>query len=75
MGHSCSTNFVANVLRLQGLKAHNGKAFNYGSHAFTMHNVSENLLWRRFGASKPKKNGQRILPISGLKNSGSIWLR
>lgn len=52
MDHPCSINFVANILKLQGLKAHNGKAFNYGRHALTMHNVSENLLWRRFGASK-----------------------
>jgi putative transposase len=55
IGQPCSVNFVANVLKLQGLKAHNGKAFNYGSHALTMHNVSENLLWRRFGASKPNE--------------------
>ena len=55
MGHPCSTNFVANILKMQGLRAHNGKAFNYGSHALTMHNVSENLLWRRFGASKPNE--------------------
>jgi putative transposase len=55
MGHPCSTNFVANVLKSQGLKAHNGKAFNYGGHALTMHNVSENLLWRRFGAIKPNE--------------------
>lgn len=55
MGHPCSTNFVASVLKLQGLKAHNGKAFNYGSHALTMNNVSENLLWRHFDASKPNE--------------------
>lgn len=55
IGQPCSVNFVANVLKLQGLKAHNGKAFNYGSHSLTMHNVAENLLWRRFGASKPNE--------------------
>ena len=54
-GCPCSTNFVANALKLQGLKAHNGKAFNYGGHALAMHNVSENLLWRRFGAGKPNE--------------------
>ena len=52
IGQPCSLNFVAKILKLQGLKAHNGKAFNYGSHALTMHNVSENLLWRRFDASR-----------------------
>lgn len=43
----CSVNFVANLLKLQGLTAHNDKAFNYGNHELTMHNVSENLLWRQ----------------------------
>lgn len=55
IGVSCSTNTAAKILKLQGLRAHNGKAFNYGSHALTMHNVSENLLWRRFGASRPNE--------------------
>ena len=55
LGISCSTNLTAKILKLQGLKAHNGKAFNYGSHALATHNVSENLLWRRFGASKPNE--------------------
>jgi putative transposase len=55
LGVSCSTNLTAKILRLQGLKAHNGKAFNYGSHALSMHNVSENLLWRRFEAGKPNE--------------------
>lgn len=55
LGVSCSTNLTAKILKLQGLKAHNGKAFNYGGHALTMHNVSENLLWRRFDANKPNK--------------------
>ena len=55
LGVSCSTNLTAKILQLQGLKAHNGKAFNYGAHALAMHNVSENLLWRRFGASKPNE--------------------
>ncbi len=55
LGVPCSTNTVAKILKLQGLKAHNGKAFNYGSHALTMHNVSDNLLWRRFGASRPNE--------------------
>jgi transposase InsO family protein len=51
----CSTNYVAKILQLQGLKAHNGKAFNYGGHALTHHNVSENLLWRKFAASRPNE--------------------
>ena len=55
LGISCSTNYVADILQKQGLKARNGKAFNYGSHALTMHNVAENLLWRDFGATHPNK--------------------
>lgn len=55
LGVPCSTNTAAKILKLQGLRAHNGKAFNYGGHALTMHNVSENLLWRRFGAGKPNE--------------------
>lgn len=55
LGISCSANLTAKILKLQGLKAHNGKAFNYGSHGLAMHNVSENLLWRRFGATKPNE--------------------
>lgn len=49
----CSLNTVADILKKQGLKARNGKAFNYGGHALTLHNVADNLLWRKFGASKP----------------------
>ena len=51
----CSTNHIADILREQGLKARNGKAFTYGSHALTMHNVADNLLWRDFGANKPNE--------------------
>ncbi len=51
----CSKNYIADILQKQGLRARNGKAFNYGSHALTMHNVSDNLLRRRFGASKPNE--------------------
>lgn len=51
----CSTNYVAKILQLQGLRAHNGKAFNYGGHALTHYNVSENLLWRKFDASGPNE--------------------
>ncbi len=51
----CSKNYIADILQKQRLRARNGKAFNYGSHALTMHNVSDNLLRRRFGASKPNE--------------------
>ncbi|MDO9521150.1 MAG: IS3 family transposase [Pseudohongiella sp.] len=51
----CSVNYVAELLRVQGLKAHNGKRFNYGGHPLTMNNVSDNLLWRDFKADKPNQ--------------------
>ena len=51
----CSTNYIADILQKQGLKARNGKSFNYGSHALTMNNVADNLLWRDFGASSPNQ--------------------
>jgi transposase InsO family protein len=51
----CSVNYVADILQKQGLKARNGKAFNYGGHPLTMNNVSDNLLWRKFGADKPNQ--------------------
>lgn len=55
LGIPCSTNYIANILRLQGLKAHNGKAFNYGGHALAMNNVADNLFWRNFSAGKPNE--------------------
>lgn len=55
LGMPCSVNHVAELLRIQGLKAHNGKRFNYGGHPLTMNNVADNLLWRQFGASAPNQ--------------------
>ena len=55
VGMPCSVNHVAELLRIQGLKAHNGKRFNYGGHPLTMNNVADNLLWRKFGASAPNR--------------------
>jgi putative transposase len=51
----CSVNYVAELLRIQGLKGRNGKRFTYGGHPLTMNNVSDNLLWRRFGANGPNQ--------------------
>lgn len=55
LGMPCSVNHVAELLRIQGLKAHNGKRFNYGGHPLTMNNVADNLLWREFGAAGPNQ--------------------
>ncbi len=51
----CSVNYVADILKKLGLKARNGKAFNYGGHPLAMNNVADNLLWRQFGADKPNR--------------------
>lgn len=48
LGHPCSVNFVAKIMRENGIVARNGKGFNYGRHALTMHNVADNLLRRKF---------------------------
>lgn len=55
LGTSCSLNHVAELLRIQGLKARNGKRFTYGGHPLTMNNVADNLLWRDFGATGPNQ--------------------
>lgn len=55
LGHKCSVNFIANIMQEQGIIARNGKAFNYGGHALTMHNVADNLLWRDFSTDRPNQ--------------------
>lgn len=55
LGYPCSINYVADIMHSRGIKARNGKGFNYGKHGLTMHNVADNLLWRDFGASKPNE--------------------
>ena len=71
LGVPCSTNYVADILQKQGLKARNGKAFNYGSHALTMNNVAENLLWRDFGAARPNKKWSTDITYIWVKDQ---WL-
>lgn len=55
LGHPCSVNYVAKIMSEHGIKALNGKGFNYSHHSLTMHNVSDNLLWRDFAASRPNE--------------------
>jgi len=54
-GYPCSENFIAKIMEEQGIRARNGKGFKYSRHSLTMHNVSENLLWRDFKADKPNQ--------------------
>ena len=53
LGFSCSTNYIAEIMQKQQIKARNGKGFKYSQHSLTMNNVSENLLWRDFKALAP----------------------
>ena len=55
LGVACSHNYIADIMRHQGIKARNGKAFKYSRHSLAMNNVAENLLWRDFGAAKPNQ--------------------
>ncbi|MFL0809429.1 MAG: IS3 family transposase [Agarilytica sp.] len=55
LGFPCSTNYVADIMKSQNIKARNGKGFNYGHQSLTMVNVSENLLRRDFKATAPNE--------------------
>jgi len=55
LGHHCSENYIAKIMSEQGIRARNGKGFKYSRHSLTMNNVSDNLLWRDFAASKPNQ--------------------
>lgn len=54
-GLPCSKNFVANIMRLRGIRARNGKGFHYRPASPTMIHVEENLLRRRFYAEGPNQ--------------------
>ncbi len=55
LGHTCSVNYIAQIMQEQGVVARNGKAFNYGGHPLTMNNVADNVLWRDFSAERPNQ--------------------
>lgn len=55
LGYPCSENYIAGIMRGQGLRARNGKGFRYSRHSLTMNNVSDNLLWRDFRATAPNE--------------------
>ena len=55
LGYPCSLNYVAQIMAEQGIKARNGKGFKYSKNSLTVLNVSDNLLWRDFSASKPNE--------------------
>ncbi|WP_237708664.1 IS3 family transposase [Marinobacterium stanieri] len=55
LGIPCSVNYVANILKYNGTRARNGKAFKYTPHTEAMTGVAENLLKRRFNADGPNQ--------------------
>jgi len=71
LGHLCSVNYVAKLMAEQGIKARNGKGFRYSRHSLTMQNVSDNLLWRDFLASKPNEKWTTDITYIWVKDQ---WL-
>ena len=54
-GIPCCKNHVAALLREAGLKAHNGRGFRYSIAGAVSRNVCDNILKRRFWASRPNE--------------------
>ena len=54
-GIPCSTNTVANIMQIKGIRARNGKGFVYRDASPAMNNVVDNLLWRDFFADAPNR--------------------
>jgi len=71
LGYPCSLNYVAQIMAEQGIKARNGKGFKYSKSSLTMLNVSDNLLWRDFSASKPNEKWTTDITYIWVKNK---WL-
>jgi putative transposase len=54
-GLSCSLNYIAKLIRVNGLKARNGKSFRHGRTPENVANVSRNLLKRDLKADQPNR--------------------
>ncbi|UTA48261.1 IS3 family transposase [Simiduia sp. 21SJ11W-1] len=70
-GYKCSINYIAKIMQEQRIVARNGKAFNYGGHALTMHNVADNLLWRDFTTERPNQKWVTDITYIWVENQ---WL-
>ena len=55
LGVDCSVNYVAHILKHNGIRARNGKAFKYSPNTEAMTGVADNLLKRRFNADGPNQ--------------------
>ncbi len=71
LGYPCSVNYVAKIMSEQGIRARNGKGFRYSRHSLAMNNVSDNLLWRNFAASKPNEKWTTDITYIWVKDQ---WL-
>lgn len=70
-GIACSVNHVARLLNEKGLRARNGKGFKYRPRTEARTNISDNLLARRFGASRP--DAKWVTDITYIR-VGRQWL-
>ena len=70
-GIPCSVNHVARLLHEKGLRARNGKGFKYRPRTEAGTNVSDNLLARRFAASRP--DAKWVTDITYIR-VGKQWL-
>jgi len=68
LGFACSTNYVAGIMKSRSMKARNGKGFNYGKHGLATHNVSDNVLWRDFGAERTNQKWTTDITYIWVKN-------
>ncbi|KZY31238.1 transposase [Oleiphilus sp. HI0081] len=71
LGYPCSENYIANIMKSQGIRARNGKGFKYSRHSLTMVNVSENILWRDFNAKHPNEKWTTDITYIWVKDK---WL-
>ena len=71
IGMPCSVNYVAGIMKQQGIKARNGKAFKYSRSSEAMINVADNVLRRSFGAEKPNQKWTTDITYIWVKDQ---WL-
>lgn len=72
-GIPCSVNHIAKLMAKNGLKAKNGKNYKYFPSVQAINHVSDNLLRRRFTASKP--NEKWVSDITYIKiERGHVYL-
>lgn len=72
-GIPCSVNYIAKLMADNGLKAKNGKNYKYFPSPQAINHISDNLLRRKFTASKP--NEKWVSDITYIKvERGHVYL-